>query len=131
MLKINYKGKAPSKAAVAENGKDSWFPEGFCFSNHMAVRVIWDILPELFFINFQIAARVISNFIKSNKGKISQISWTAITFLLINTTQSDPWRQKTEGWLQKKLLTLSVWLHKEMWLQLELSFSKFDAKSRI
>ena len=27
--------------------------DAFCISNHMAVRVIWDISPKLFFINFE------------------------------------------------------------------------------
>ena len=50
-------------------------------SNNMAVRVIWDISPELFSINFEITSSVSEVDFKSdknNKGAISQISRRAM-----------------------------------------------------
>ena len=79
------------------------------------------------------SARVISKLIKNNKGDISQISRTAMRFLInhiftnkhhaIASTTSNQWGDyktegdyKTVGWLQIKQLTSPVQLHKEIWL---------------
>ena len=67
-------------------------------NNHMAVRVIWDVSPKLFSINFVIIPCINEGdfeIYKNNKGDISpisRISWL-ITFSLINTKQSNPGRQ--------------------------------------
>ena len=48
----------------------------------MAVRMIWDISPKTFFINFekkkQASATVISKLIKNKKGDVSQITRTVM-----------------------------------------------------
>ena len=72
-----YAFTAKSKSAYGLHGSD-------CFVVVIiAVRVILDISPMLFFINFERTwARVVSKLIKSNKDDISQISQTVLCFLI-------------------------------------------------
>ena len=98
--------------------------------NHMAVCKILDKSP------FSLTLGVISKLIKNNSGNISQISQTAMWFLInhifidkhhtITSTMSNQrvdykteGHYKTVGWLQNKQLTSPVWLQKEMWLSIE------------
>ena len=103
-------------------------------SSHMAVRVIWDISPDLCFTNFEIIPSVSEGDFEIDKRwqgwliypkshEQSCDSWLII-FSMINTKQSPSRRQINwwlqirgwGGWLQQNQLTLRVRLHAKMWL---------------
>ena len=83
----------------------------------MVVRMIWDISPDLFFISFEITPNISKGDFKTDKNKkddISQISWTAMWFL-INHIFTHKHRTihdvKPAWWLQKSgmITMLTLW----------------------